>query len=149
MQSKATRERIIENYLRFYPTYVVAIKNCKTQLDYIMPTLVTSYGMDGNGSFFYIANDSEKVALDRIEGRRALELREEIEKNTLIITSIDNAMEDLKTHEKDFVVYRYFECLTIQEVRERLGYGDEKSIYRIRRHVLDKLLISLSNLLSL
>jgi hypothetical protein len=30
-----------------------------------------------------------------------------------------------------------------------LGYAEEKSVYRIRRHVLDKLLISLNNLLTL
>ena len=58
-------------------------------------------------------------------------------------------MKDLKNQEKDFVVYRYFECLSIQEVRQQLGYSDEKSVFRIRRHVLDKLTISLSNLLSL
>jgi hypothetical protein len=29
-----------------------------------------------------------------------------------------------------------------------LGYSEEKSVYRLRRHVLDKLMISLHNLLT-
>lgn len=147
-QTKAEKERVIENYLRFYNTYLVSIKNCQQQLDYITPSLVTTYGTDAGGSFFYIVNDTEKVAIDRLEGRRALNLREEIEKNTVIVNSINEAMKDLKNQEKDFVVYRYFECLSIQEVRQQLGYSDEKSVFRIRRMTLDKLLISLSNLLT-
>jgi hypothetical protein len=30
-----------------------------------------------------------------------------------------------------------------------MGYSEDKSVFRIRRHVLDKLLISLSNLFSI
>lgn len=147
-QSKSDKERVIENYLRFYNTYLVSIKNCQQQLDYITPSLVATYGTDAAGSFFYIVNDTEKVAIDRLEGWRALSLREEIEKNKLIVTSIDEAMSDLKNQEKDFVTYRYFECLPIREIQQQLGYSDQKSVYRIRKRVLDKLMISLSNLLS-
>lgn len=148
-QTKTMKERSIENYLRFYKTYQIGIKNCEQQLEYIMPSLVTRYGADQVGSFFYIVNDTEKVALDRIESKRALNLHEEIEWYKLIITSIENALEDLKQQEKDFVQLRYFDCLPIQEVKMKLGYSEEKSVYRIRRHVLDKLMISLKNLLSL
>lgn len=146
--TKATKERIIENHLRFYKTYLVGIKNCEQQLDYIMPSLVTKYGVDHNGAFFFICNDTEKVTIDRIEGKRALDLREEIERFKLITISIDNAMDDLKKDEKEFVFLRYFDRLPIHQVTQKLGYSENKSIYRIRRHVLDKLIISLNNLIT-
>jgi hypothetical protein len=147
-QTKAMKERTIENHLRFYQTYQVGIKNCEQQLEYIMPSLVTKYGVDDHGAFFFIVNDTAKVAIDRIEGKRALDLREEIERYKVITSSIENALEDLKKQEQDFVKYRYFDCLPISEVKIKLGYSEDKSVYRVRRHVLDKLLISLNNLLS-
>jgi DNA-directed RNA polymerase specialized sigma subunit len=149
-QTKITKERILENHLRLFKTYQVGIKNCEQQLEYIMPSLITSYGIDSGGtSFFSISNPTEKFALDRIEGKRALDLREEIERYKLITFCIQNALDDLKEKECDFVEYRYFECLPIQEVKFKLGYSEDKSVFRIRRHVLDKLLISLSNLFSI
>lgn len=147
-QTKSMKERTIETHLRFYKTYQVGIQNCEQQLEYIMPSLVTKYGVDNNGAFFFITNDTEKVAIDRIEGKRALDLREEIERFLLITSSIENALADLKDQENEFVKWRYFECLPIHEVKIKLGYNDEKSVYRIRRHVLDKLMISLNNLLT-
>lgn len=149
MQSKGTRERIIEGFLRHFKTYQVGILNSKKQLEYIYPTLVTEFSSEGSQSVFYICNDTEGVALDRIESKRALDLTEEIERLTLIVSSIENAMEELKPKEREFICHRYFESLTIYEVKEIMGYADEKSIYRVRRNVLDKLLISLNNLLSL
>jgi DNA-directed RNA polymerase specialized sigma subunit len=149
-QTKTMKERSIENYLRFYKTYQVGIKNCEQQLEYIMPSLVTRYEISvDTGESFWIVNNTEKVALDRIESKRALNLHEEIECYKLVITSIENALKDLKQQEKDFVNWRYFECLPIHEVKMKLGYSEEKSVYRIRRHVLDKLMISLKNLLTL
>jgi DNA-directed RNA polymerase specialized sigma subunit len=146
MNHKKDRIHVIENHLRFYKTYQVGIKNCEQQLEYIMPSLVTNYGMDGNGSFFFIVNDTEKVAVDRIEGKRALDLKEEIERFKIITSSIENAFKDLTEKEQTFVKWRYFECLPIREVKSKLGYSEEKSVYKIRRHVLDKLIISLNNL---
>lgn len=147
--TKSMKERTIETHLRFYKTYLVGIKNCEQQLEYIMPNITTKYGADNHGAFFYVVADSTaNLALDRIEGKRALDLREEIEKYKLITLSIDNALSELTNQEKDFVQYRYFECLQMQEVKMKLGFQEERSAYRIRRHVLDKLLISLNNLLS-
>jgi DNA-directed RNA polymerase specialized sigma subunit len=143
-------ERYLENHLRLYNTYLVGIKNCEKQLNYIMPSLVSKWAYDeGTGAMFYIVNDTEKVAIDRIEGKRAIDLKEEIERYKLITESIDNALEDLTEIEKRFVLLRYYECRTIAAVTSALGYAEDKSVYKIRRHVLDKLLISLHNLLSL
>jgi len=114
-----------------------------------MPTLVSKIGSENGGSYFYIPNNTQNCALDRIESKRALDLREEIERSKLIVNSIENAMADLKEQEQQFVQYRYFDCLDMTEVKNKLGYSEEKSVYRIRRHVLDRMLISLHNLLTL
>lgn len=143
------RERQIENHLRFYKTYLVGIKNCEQQLDYIQPNITTKFGADNHGSFFYVVSDTtSNIAIDRIEGKRALDLKEEIQRYKIITQSINKAMESLKPQEQDFVKHRYFDCLPIHEVKLKLGYSEEKSVYRIRRHVLDKLMISLHNLLT-
>jgi DNA-directed RNA polymerase specialized sigma subunit len=114
-----------------------------------MPNITTKYGADNHGSFFYVVADSTcNVALDRIEGKRALDLREEISKYKIITKSIDQAIAELKPQEQDFVKYRYFECLPMHDVKQKLGYSEEKSVYRLRKHVLDKLMISLHNLFS-
>lgn len=150
IQTKAMKERTIENFLRFYKQYQTGIKNCELQLNYIMPSLVSRYEVSTDtGESFWIVNNTEKVALDRIESKRALDLREEIECYKLICTTIENAVEELTMQERAFVHLRYFECKPITVVTGALGYAEEKSVYRIRRHVLDKLLISLNNLLTL
>lgn len=147
--NKATKERIIESHLRHYTTYKVGMINCQKQLDYISPSLVPNYATNGEISFFYIPNNTEKVALDRIESKRAIDLKEEIDRFKLITESIDNAFAELKEQEQTFVKLRYFDCLPMHEVKIDMNYSEAKSVYRIRRHVLDKLLISLNNLLSL
>jgi DNA-directed RNA polymerase specialized sigma subunit len=108
-----------------------------------------NFAADRSRSYFFIPNNTANVALDRIESKRALDLREDIERYSIIVNSIENAMQDLKEQEKEFVKLRYFEMLPIHQIKERLGYSEEKSVYRIRKHVLDKLLISCHNLLSL
>lgn len=148
-KTKAMKERFIENHLRLYFTYLTGIKNCEKQLNYIMPTMVSRYEVSSDtGESFWIVNNTEKVAIDRIESKRALDLREEIERFKIITSSIEEAVENLTIQERAFVHLRYFECRPILEVKNQMGYSEEKSVYRIRRHVLDKLLISLNNLLT-
>ena len=143
------KERIIESHLRHYNTYKVGIVNSKKQLDYIMPSMVARYEVDGQGTGFYISNNTERVAIDRIESKRALDLHENIKQFELICTSIERAHKELQPQEQDFVKLRYFDCQPIEKVKRELGYSEDRSIYRIRRHVLDKLLISLNNLLAM
>ena len=148
--SIVNRDRQIEIQLRNYKTYLVGIKNCEQQLDYILPNITTKFGADNHGSFFYLVNDTTgNVAIDRIEGKRALDLKEQIERYKIITKSIENAINELRPHERNFVEYRYFDYLSIQEVKEKMGYSEAKSVFRVRRQVLDKLSISLNNLLSL
>ena len=143
------KERIIENFLNKYTTYKVGIKNCYQQLDYMLPSLTAKYDSDGMSASYYIANDTERVALDRITSKRALDLLEEIEQYKLIITLIDNALAEIDEKQKSFVEHRYFEGLKMYEVKAKMNIAEEKTLYRIRRQVLDKFTISLSGLTSL
>lgn len=144
-----SKERAIENYLNKYNTYKIGVVNCQKQLDYIMPTLTARYDTDGQRSAFYISNNTEQVAIDRITSKMALDLLEEIEHYKHIIASIDNALGDLDEKQKRFVQFRYFQGLKMYEIKELMGYSEEKSLYKIRKKILDKFLISLNNLLSL
>ena len=146
--AKNMRERTIETHLRHYNTYRVGIENCKKQLDYILPSITANFDYI-SGNSFYIANNTERVAIDRIESKRALDLYEEIERYKIICDSIERAFNELPPHEQDFVKLRYFDCLPMHEVKKEMGYSEEKSVYLIRRRVLDKLLISLNNLIIL
>jgi RinA family phage transcriptional activator len=143
------RERTIENFLNKYNTYKVGIKNCQQQLDYMLPSLTARYDSDGMSASYYIANNTERVALDRITSKKALDLLEEIEQFKLIIASIDNALGELDEKQKSFVQFRYFGNLKMYEVKSKMHVSDEKALYRIRRQVLDKFSISLGSLLSL
>lgn len=140
------KEKFIENHLRFYKFYQVGIKNCEQQLDYIMPSLVARYEITADNETVFVVNNTEKVALDRIESKRAVDLREEIERFKIITQSIENALEELTETEKRFVILRYFECKPMSIVANALGYAEEKTCYRIRRQLLEKLMISCNNL---
>jgi DNA-directed RNA polymerase specialized sigma subunit len=146
--NKQTKERIIESHLRHYRTYKIGIVNCQKQLDYIMPNITARYDYI-QGSTFYIGNNTERVAIDRVESKRALDLHEEIEKYKIITESIDNAFSELSSIEQKFVDLRYFDRMAIYDVKTVLGYSEDKSVFRIRRHVLDRFFISLNNLLTL
>jgi hypothetical protein len=148
MMNKQDKERIIEAHLRHYKTYKVGISNCERQLNYIMPNITARYD-NLQGSTFWIGNSTERIAIDRIESKRALDLHEEIERYKIICNSIDNAFAELNSMEQKFVDLRYFDRMAIYDVKTVLGYKEERAIYRIRRHVLDKFLISLNNLFSL
>jgi DNA-directed RNA polymerase specialized sigma subunit len=147
--SRNIRERTIENFLNKYNTYLIGIKNCQQQLDYMLPSLTARYDSDGQSATYYIANNTAQVALDRITSKRALDLLEEIEHYKLIISSIDNALSELDEKQKSFVQLRYFGNLKMYEVKGKMHVSDEKILYRIRRQVLDKFAISLGSLISL
>lgn len=147
-KTKAMKEKFIETHLRFYKFYQIGIRNCERQLEYIMPSLVVRYEITADDETVFVVNNTENVAIDRIESFRAIELREEIERFKMITNSIENAMAELNESEKRFILLRYFEEKPIALVTQALGYAEEKSVYRIRRQVLDKLMISLNNLLT-
>lgn len=139
----------IESFLRNYNHYIVGIKNMKRQLDFIMPSMTAKYELvEGSTGTFTISSSTEKYAIDRIESKRALELHENIQRYELIINSIDGALKELDTLERQFVKLRYFEQKTFQQTAIDLGYS-EKYIFNLRNSIMDKLIISLKGLLSI
>jgi DNA-directed RNA polymerase specialized sigma subunit len=147
--SRNMKERTIENFLNKYGTYKIGIRNCQQQLDYMLPSLTCRYDSDGMSSSYYIANNTERVALDRITSKKALDLFEEMEQFRLIVACIDNALAELPEKEREFVRYRYFLGLKMYEVKDKMNVAEERTLYRIRRVVLEKFMISLSALMNL
>lgn len=147
--NQSTKERTIENFLAKYNTYKIGIRNCQKQLDYMMPSLTAHYETNGERATFYIANNTERVAIDRITSKQALDLLEEIEQYRLIVTSINEAMKDLDEEQAKFVELRYFQGKKMYQIKEIMNYSHEKALYRIRSQILDKFAISLKNLISL
>jgi RinA family phage transcriptional activator len=145
--SRATKERIIENYLKDYNSYVAGITNYERQLEYISATLVPIYSPLDIG-MYRIGNNTANIALERIEGVKALEIKKEIARLQLIVESVERAVESLPERMRIFVQLRYFENSPMKVIMERLEI-EEKSAYRIRRKVLDKFLISLQALVGL
>ena len=147
--NKDVRERTIENFLSRYNTYRIGIKNCEQQLNYMMPSLTARYDSDGRSASYYIANNTEQVAIDRISSKAALDLLEEIERYKIIIASIDNALAELDEKQKTFVEFRYFNNLKMYEVKAKMNVSEERTLYRMRRQILDKFSISLVSLMNL
>src|SRR5690606_2615364 len=141
--------RQVETLLRHYKNYKTGIKNLKVQLDYIMPSLTANYEFrEGSTGTFVIYSPTEKYAIDRIESKRALDLHEKIKKYELIVQCIDDSLKDLTEDERRFVEIRYFDNKSIRYAADVLGYS-ERSIFNLRRDVLDKLKISLSGVINL
>lgn len=121
--------------------------NLKKKLDFIMPNMTATYEVVENSKgTFRITSSTENFAIDRIESKRALLLHEDIEKYSMIIDSIDEAILELDTLERKFVEVRYINRKTITQTAQTLGYS-EKHIFNLRNRVFDKLLISLRSLI--
>ena len=148
--SKIRDIRVIEHHLRNYRTYKAGIKNLQRQLDFIMPNVTATYGVDMEGSTgtFDVSSKVEKIAIDRIEGKRALDLHEDIRQYEIIIESIDIALEEVEETEQEFIENRYFEGRTVKETSIEMGYG-EKHIFNVRNRLFNKLLISLRSIVNL
>ncbi|MEG6616859.1 sigma factor-like helix-turn-helix DNA-binding protein [Peptococcaceae bacterium 1198_IL3148] len=147
--NKKEQIRLIEVHLRNYKTYLVGKKNIQQSLDEILPNITTNYSWpEGTNGSFNINSSTEDVVLDRITGSRAIYLREMLNTYNTIINSINDAVDALDDDEKDFIKYRYFEGWSIEKTAQQLGYS-EQNCFKIRIQALDKLLISLTNLLKM
>jgi DNA-directed RNA polymerase specialized sigma subunit len=135
--NKKEKIRLIEDHLKNYKTYLVGRKNIQESLDEIIP----------NGSVS-INNLTENAVLDRIASSRVIYLREMLNAYNTIISSINDAVNALDNDEKAFIKYRYFKGCTIEKTAQQLGCS-EQYCFKIRLQALDKLLISLTNLLKM
>jgi len=148
-KERKAKIREIENHLRHYKSYKAGIENIKQQLECIMPSITTRYeAREGTTGTFDIRSKVEDAAIDRIEGKEALELRQEKEIFQVIVNSIDRAIDNLEENERLFVVERYINLKRLSEVAEITGYH-ESYLNEVRNKVMGKLLISLGNILKL
>lgn len=139
--------KIIEKHLRQYNTYKIGLMTLKKRLNHIMPNITATYTLnEGTSGTFEITSTTEKYAIDRIESKRALMIHEDIERYTLVIESIDDALNELDDIERKFIECRYIKRQTITQTALNLGYS-EKHIFNLRYQVMEKLLISLRGLL--
>lgn len=137
--------KIIETHLRNYRSYKVAIRNLQNQLDLIMPNVTTSYELkEGSTGVFKIWSTTEQVVLDRLESARALQINEQMRNYQIIIDSIEEALNALGEQERLYVELRYFEGLNTERIADKMSCSIP-NLFRLRKRVLDRLLISLSN----
>lgn len=137
--------KAIENHLYNYKSYKVAVRNLQSQLDSIMPNLTTSYELkEESTGVFKIWSSTEQVVLDRLESARALQINEQIRNYQIIIDSIEEALNALAEQERLYVELRYFEGLNTERIADKMSCS-VPNLFRLRKRVLDRLLISLSN----
>lgn len=141
------KDKIIENHLRNLPHYRCNVISSKKELEHLqIPSLVS--GIEEYRSLDFIPNNTMDCAINHLEGKRSQMLNRMINEYELLINSIELALEHLNDQERLFVHLRYFEGLTASVVTRKLGYAEEKSMYLLRKRVLDKLKISLLNLIA-
>lgn len=139
--------KIIEHHLRNYKTYKIGIKNLQKSLDDILPQITTNYTLrEGSSGSFDITSNVETAVLDRVEGSRAIYLREQMLELQGIVESIDEAVGALGDRERTFVKERYFEGLTIEQVAPKIHTSPD-NVFHIRKQVLGSLTISLRNII--
>lgn len=146
---KKEKVKVIEYHFKYYKTYKIGIINFQKELDNIMPSISTSYStQEGSCGTFNITSKVETAVLDRLEGARAVWVREQQRELQLIVDSLDEAMGALTEQEVKFMKARYFEGKSMDQTASICGYS-EKHGFKIRNQIMDKLFISLSNLLKI
>lgn len=138
---------IIEHHLRSYKTYEIGIKNLKKSLGDILPSITTNYTLrEGTNGSFDITSKVENAVLDRLEGSKAIYLREQIRELETMLSSIKEAIEALGDDEKEFIQARYIDGYSISKTAQITSMS-EQNCFKLRHHVMDKLLISLRNIM--
>lgn len=144
---KSKAIKIIEHHLRNYKTYKIGIKNLQKSLDDILPQITTNYTLrEGSSGSFDITSNVETAVLDRVEGSRAIYLKEQMLELQEIIESIDEAVGALGERESNFVKLRYFEGMSIEQVAPKIHMSKD-GVFLIRKQVLSSLTISLRNII--
>lgn len=140
---------IIKTHLKNYKTYKIGIKNLQQSLDEIMPNITTNYEWkEGTSGSYSGKSSTETTAIYRVSGEKALYLQEQLSIYKMIITSIDEALAALTEDEQKFIKCRYFEGYSIEKTAMELGYSVQ-NCFKIRTQAMEKLLISLRNLITL
>lgn len=139
---------IIEHHLRSYKTYKIGIKNLQKSLDGILPAITTNYTLrEGTNGSFDITSKVEMAVLDRLEGSKAIYLKEQIRELQTVVDSIDEALEALGEYDQKFIQLRYIDGHSPNHVAEQINTGED-NIFKIRHRIMDNLLISLRNIIT-
>jgi DNA-directed RNA polymerase specialized sigma24 family protein len=139
---------LIEHHLRSYKTYEIGIKNLQKSLDDILPSITTNYTLrEGTNGSFDITSKVEMAVLDRLEGSKAIYLKEQIRELQTIISSINIALEALGENDRRFVQLRFIEGYNMDKVAQDV-HASVDNCFKIRNRIMDKLLISLRNIIT-
>lgn len=140
--------KVIENHLKNYEYYKMGVRNMKRQKENLYPSITSQIDEVGGGrsGSFEWKSKTEETAIKRIE--RSFDLLEaDIRQYELVISSIDEALENLAQKEKRYVELRYFQKAKMERVAAKLNYS-KRNMYNMREQVLGKLYISLKHLLN-
>lgn len=128
--SKSKRKQYIkqiEQFLKNFNNYKVAIINVTEQLDHLH--------MKANS---HTKRESYEAVIEK--------LNNELKDNILIVELIERSLEELNEIELLFIKYRYSNKWSIEKTAQNLGYSN-KALFTIRNQIMDKLIISLGSLI--
>ncbi|GGJ76999.1 sigma-70 family RNA polymerase sigma factor [Virgibacillus salexigens] len=125
-EDKKAKIKRIEYYLKNYKFFKTAKKNLNNQIN-----ILSTIRMD---SLCHHTSHNYEELTKRIRYR--------LNEAEYIIESVDLAIKQLNSEEKQFIFYRYFENYSIEAISNIIGYS-KPSIYLIRQSTMDKLLIGL------
>lgn len=141
--------KVIEEHLRNYNHYKAGIVNMEKMLENMLPPITASYELKENSMSTFTKHSSTEVyAIERIESKRALEIHEDIAVYKLLVECIDAAIKELEEEEQAFIHSRYFSNHTYDRTTIETGYSIS-GVFKIRRSVRKKLLISLKDIVHL
>ena len=147
--NKKQHVEIIKTHLKNYKTYKVGIKNIQQSLDEILPNITTNYDWkEGAAGVYTDGSSTENAAIYKLSGEKALYLQEQLSIYKTIVSSIDEAIAVLSEDEQKFIKCRYFDNYSIDKTALELGYSVQ-NCFKIRTQAMDKLLISLRNLIEI
>ncbi len=90
-----------------------------------------------------------QLSLDQVAiNKNNVRLKEQLSIYKAIVNSIDEALKILPDDEREFIKLRYINENTMQETARQMGCSVQ-SCFRIRNSAMNKLLISLSNLINI
>lgn len=121
----------IEEHLKNYNNYKIAILNIKKQLEFITSQ---SEKKSQAPSLIVTSQKNEEI------------LRDELSNLEILMSSIDQSLAELTETERIFIECRYFKKWSVEKSAMEIGYSG-KALFGIRNQVMDKLIISLGGVI--
>lgn len=137
VKDRKTDIQLLQNFLRSYPSYKVAILNLRRSLEHDITPKTTRYGHDKRSGIATKFSPTEEAFLDRVK------VNEQIEGYQLLVDSIDAALSYLSLEQQRVIELRFFEGRSIASISAKLMFS-ERQIQRLKKGALERLVISLS-----